>query len=42
MTPAEPETCIVCGRPVLTAREGRVHDECYTLPVAIAAQEGDD
>lgn len=38
----QPEPCIVCGKPVTGRGEGRVHEQCYTLDVALAAQEGDD
>ncbi len=35
-------SCIRCGKPVLTAHEGRIHDRCYGLAEALLAQEGDD
>lgn len=28
--PSRKERCIACGKPVLTEREGKIHDECYT------------
>ena len=36
-TPAE--DCIACGKPVLTEREGRIHDRCYTMGVVLVVQD---
>ena len=33
------EKCIVCDKPVLTQREGRIHDECYTPEVVRIVQD---
>lgn len=31
--------CIACGEPVLTRREGNIHDRCYTPQVVMIVQD---
>lgn len=38
----EQHNCIVCGKPVKTDREGKVHDKCYTFDVMLLAQDSEE